>query len=341
MNTPTQTTSSPDLTVVVVAPSGMATIERTLGCLGAQTAASRLEVLLVAPSAREIDREALGAGRFAALRTMEVGPITKRGDAAAAGVLAATAPVVALLEDHSYPEPTWAAALLTAHAEPWAGVGPVVENANPRTAMSRVTFWLTYAALSGPHDAGTRTVLPWHNTAYKRHLVAGYGDGLGALLQWEGNLQADLVARGHELYLEPAARTHHANVSSFTSALGLHFQRGRILAAQHAARETWPNWRRRLYAAAMPLFPLMQLRRIAPELRRLGFSTPRSAATSTPALASALMAMAAGEAVGYLTGAGDATDRLEDYELNRQSHLSRRELRAAATRTRITNTRGT
>lgn len=320
---------SPALSVVVVAPSGMATLGRTFGCLGAQTVHAQIEALVVAPSASAIDPAALGADHFASLRVVEVGPISKRGDAAAAGVRAASAPVVALLEDHSYPEPRWAEALLAAHAGPWAGVGPAVENANAGAPLSRVNFWLTYAAMSGPQEAGPRTLLPWHNTAYKRDVLAGYGDRLGRLLEWEANLQADLLANGHGLYLEPAARTHHANVSSLRSTLGLQFQRGRIFGGQRAAHEGWPRWRRAAYAVAMPLFPAMQLRHIAADLRRSGVTT-RDLVALAPGLGAALAAMAAGEATGYLAGVADATDRLESYELHRAAHLSRRERRASA-----------
>jgi hypothetical protein len=329
MNRPTRTSSSPDLSVVVVGASGMATIGRTLGCLRAQTAADRIEVLIVTPSAGEIDRDALGAGRFAALRAVEVGPITRRGHAAAAGIREATAPVVALLEDHSYPEPGWAAALLAAHTQPWAGVGPSVENANPGTAISRVTFWFSFAAMSGPQEAGTRTLLPWHNTAYKREILTGYGERLGPLLAWEGDLQDDLLARGHQLYLAPAARTHHLQGSAFTAALGIHFQCGRILGGQHAEKERLPWWRRAAYAAAMPVLPLVHIRRAAPELHRMGVTT-RDMVADGPTLLTMLAAMAIGEAVGYLSGVGDATDRLQRYDLYRAAHLSRRERRVAA-----------
>ena len=59
-----------------------------------------------------------------------------------AGILAATSPVVGLIEDHSYPGPEWAEALLRAHAGPWTGVGPAVDNANPESAASWVNYIL-------------------------------------------------------------------------------------------------------------------------------------------------------------------------------------------------------
>lgn len=321
------------LSVVVVAPSGMATIRRTLACLAAQTVAESIEVVVVAPTAAEIDAGALGADVFAALRVVAVGPVRKRGEAAAVGVRAATAPIVSLLEDHSYPEPGWAAALLAAHTDVHAGtrvgVGPAVENANAGPPLSRINFWLTYASSSGPQAAGPRALLPWHNTSYRRDVLAAYGARLGGLLEWESNLQDDLLARGYELYFEPAARTHHDNVSGFRSTLGLQFQRGRFFGGQRAARERWPAWRRVVYAASMPLFPLMQLRHVAPDLRRIGVGRSEFALLG-PSLAVVLAAMAVGEAVGYVAGAGDAPDRIETYELHREAHLSRRERREAA-----------
>jgi hypothetical protein len=70
----------------------------------------------------------------------------------------------------------------------------------------------------------------------------------------------------------------------------------------------------------------MQLRAIAPELRRTGVPL-RTILTHAPALVALLAPMAAGEAVGYLAGVGDAIDRLESYELQRQLHLHRRDRR--------------
>jgi len=311
-----------DLSVVLVAPGGGASVRRTMRALRAQTISERLQMVIVVPSVAELGPEMASAHGFAALRAVEVGPIVNRGQAAAVGIQAATSPVVVLVEDHSYPEPGWASALLAAHAGPWIGVGPAVENANPASAVSRVVFWLSYIAMTGRQKAGPRRLLPWHNSAYKRDALFGYGESLGTLLAWEGNLQADLLSHGHQLYFEPAARTHHMNVSRLASAVGLHFQRGRIFAGQRADRGRWPVWRRALYALASPSFPAMQLRHIAPELRRTGVAV-HSLIAHAPVFALLLASMAAGEAVGFLAGVGDAIDRFEDYELRRQIHLRR------------------
>ena len=323
------TSSAAELSVVLVAGSGPAGIARTMRHLSAQTARRRMEVLIVAESSAGFDLTALGGGEFAACRIVEMGPITERGAAAAIGMRAATSPVVGLIEDHSFPAPEWAEALLRAHAGSWTGVGPAVDNANPESAASWVNFILAYAGFAPPVEAGERDLLPWHNSAYKREALAPFGDRLGALLEWEGALQSELRARGHTLYLEPAARTAHANVSRMWSTVGLNVQRGRALGALRAERERWPAWRRALQAAAFPLFPVLQLRHLLPLMRRL--SVPSSLRPRVYlGLGLTLGVLAVSEAWGLLAGVGDAIWRMEDYELHRGRHLSARERHASA-----------
>ena len=318
-----------ELSIVLVAGSGPSGIARTMRHLRAQTARRRMEVLIVAESAAGFDLAALGGGEFAACRIVEVGPITERGDAASRGMLAASSPIVGLIEDHSFPEPEWAEALLRAHAGTWTGVGPAVGNANPESVGSWVNYILAYGGFAPPLPAGERDLLPWHNSSYKRDALAPFADRLGALLEWEGALQAELRSRGHTLYLEPAARTDHSNVSAPWSTVGLNMQRGRILGAQRAERERWPTWRRVLQAAAFPLFPLLQLRHIRPQMQRLPVP-PQLRARVFLGVVGTLGVLAVAEAWGLLAGAGDAVARMEDYELHRLRHLSRRDRDAMA-----------
>jgi hypothetical protein len=318
-----------ELSVVLVAGSGPSGIARTMRHLRAQTARGRMEVLIVAESSAGFDLATLAGDAFAACRIVEMGPITERGAAAAVGMRAATSPIVGLIEDHSFPEPEWAEALLRAHAGAWTGVGPAVGNANPESAGSWVNYILSYGGFAPPLPAGERDLLPWHNSSYKRDALAPFGERLGALLEWEGALQAELRSRGHTLYLEPAARTHHSNVSAPWSTVGLNMQRGRILGAQRAERERWPAWRRTLQAAAFPLFPLLQLRHLLPQMQRV--SVPPALRTRVfLGLVGTLGVLAVAEAWGLLAGAGDAVARMEDYELYRLRHLSRRDREAMA-----------
>ncbi len=56
----------------------------------------------------------------------------------------ASAPVVALVEDHAYPAPGWAEGIIDAHKNGWAAVGPVMANANPHGLMSWVNLLIEY-----------------------------------------------------------------------------------------------------------------------------------------------------------------------------------------------------
>ena len=256
--------------MVLVAGTGPSGIVRTMQHLRAQTARRRMEVLIVAESAAGIDLATLAGDRFAACRIVEVGPIRERGAAAAAGMLAATSPIVGLIEDHSFPEPEWAEAMLRAHAGAWTGVGPVVCNANPESVGSWVNYVLSYGGFAPPLEAGERDLLPWHNSSYKRAALAPFADRLGALLEWEGGLQAELRARGHSLYLEPAAQdASQQRVARVVHRGTEHAARRGSWVPSAPARERWPLWRRALQAAAFPLFPLLQLRHVLPELRRM------------------------------------------------------------------------
>ncbi len=319
---PRSSATALEFSVVLVAPQGMATIGRTMRCLRAQSARRSLEVVIVAPVAAAIDREALGAGEFGDLRVVEAGPITERGAAAALGMLGANAQIVGLIEDHSFPEPAWAAALISTHSGTWTGVGPAVENANPKSALSWVNFILAYAKFAPPVAAGERDFIPWHNSAYKRDALAPFAPRLGALLEWEGALQDELRAAGQRLYLEPAARTHHMNVSSFTSTMGLNLRRGRLMGGQRAERERWSALRRLMYIVAFPLFPFVHFRNLLPSIRRMKIA-PSMMLRVAPALALSLFAMAAGEAQAFAMGTGNTLAEFEDYELNRAQHLSR------------------
>ena len=100
---------------------------------------------------------------------------------------------------------------------------------------------------------------------------------------------------------------------------------------RRAFRYLVPYWRRLVQAAAFPLFPLLQLRHLLPAVRKMAIPDalrPRVYA----GLGATLGVLAAAEAWGLLAGEGDAISHMEDYELHRTRHLSRRERRDLATR---------
>ncbi len=108
---------------------------------------------------------------------------------------------------------------------------------------------IEYAEWIEPVPAGVAEHLPGHNGKYKRALLMECGDRLEAMLEAESILQWDLRAKGHQLYLEPAAKTYHQNFSAPFSWVALRLDVGRLFAASRA--RTWSPWRRLLYACAL------------------------------------------------------------------------------------------
>src|SRR5580704_3232009 len=124
------------LSVVIATPDNYETIRLTMRHLEAQTSRHLIEIVVVGPAEQSIRPPAEHLQGFHSHQLIAIGTVTSIGRANAAGVRHARAPLVALAEDHCFPEPGWAQALINAHQGPWAVVGPVVRNANPATTVS-------------------------------------------------------------------------------------------------------------------------------------------------------------------------------------------------------------
>jgi hypothetical protein len=259
-----------------------------------------------------------------AVQVVEVREVRSVAAGNAAGVRAAAAPVVVFAEDHSFPDPGWAAALIEAHRGPWAAVGPVVANANPSSAVSWADFVVGYGPWAEPHESGVMHDLPGHNCSYKRAVLLACGDDLEERLNAECVLHWELRDRGHLLYLESAARTSHVNFSRLSSWLAAAFFQGRTFAAERVRGEGWGPARRLAYAAAAPLIPLVRMRRGLRDLRRTG-AGHWLLARVLPAALLGLSVSALGEALGYAAGPGDAPRQISRFEFRRDLHVRTRD----------------
>ena len=285
----------------------------------AQSVRDRIELVIVAPDAARVvpDREILDG--FLDWRVVEWETHDGVGEALAIGFRAARAPALVYVEEHSYPEPGWAEALIAAHARGWTAVGPAVMNANPGSRTSWASYLLDFGSYPPTRAPGTCALLPNHQTSYKRAPLLEYGSELGSLIETETVLQEDLLANGHELYFEPAARTRHMSVSRLSHFLVAEYHNCRAFGGSRARRGRW-SWRRRLvYIAGAPLIPLLRAYRMLGDLRRARVG-PLFKPGILPALACGLLAATVGEVAGYAFGAGDAPHRRVSFELDRRSY---------------------
>ena len=311
----------PAMSVIVVSLDRYETVRKTIRHLRAQNVSDRLEIVFVAPSAKDFGLDEAEVRAFFQYRVIEVGPITSTARAKAIGVRQACAPIVAFAEEHCYPDPDWAVALMTAHQQDCAAVGPIMRNANPNTMLSWAGLFLHFGCCLAPTNGRAAENLPWHNSSYKRQLLLDYGDELASLLVVEGTLLDDLRARGHRFYLEPTAKTYHVNISRLASWVKHAFLGGRLFGATRAQQKRWPLWRRLVYIGGSPLIPLVRLRRTLRLIRQQPLRRELMPCI-LPAVISGLLPHAVGEAIGYAFGLGRAEEYYARYEMTRIHHVS-------------------
>lgn len=291
----------PQLAVVMVTPKSYETCRTTISYLLKQTALAQMELIIVAPTRVDLELIPQEVEAFGAFQVVEIGKLVSTGRAMAEGFRAARAPIVVYGEQHSYPEPAWAEAILRAHQAPHAVVGAAMGNANPQSLVSWAHLFGQFGPVITPAHSGAAKYLGAHHAAYKRAVVLEYGEMLGELLDNECALHIDLRARGHTLYLENRAISNHVNTSRLAAYCRLDYLGQRGFAAARAEVGKWSRAKRVLYAAACPLVPIVRMGRIVRDIfraRRAGQLLPQILFPISAALVCGMV----GEAVGYLFG---------------------------------------
>jgi hypothetical protein len=294
-------------------------VRKTVQSLQAQTRREHIELILVCPSLESLGPEEDELEGFSACRIVEFDRIHSIAAANAAGVGHATAPLVAFAEDHSFPDPDWASALIARHREDWAAVGPVMSNGNPTTLVSWCDFLIGYGPWAHPQASRQEAHLPGHNSCYKRRVLMEYGAALEEMLAAETVLHQDLRAGGHRLYLESAARTEHVNFSRLGVWLRVQYHAGRVFAAVRAGGRSIP-WRL-FFTCASPLIPVVRARRAIGQARRANGSRP-PILRLVPLLLLGLTLDGFGQMIGYISGSGNSKTRLSIFEFNRLRYLT-------------------
>jgi hypothetical protein len=316
------------LAVIYAVRGGLANIQKTLDCLHSQTAADRIDLLLITDSVtllQDAEHYVRSCGVLVNPRFL----LDLSSELASARVMAAkeaSAEIMAIAEDHCFPEANFVEELLGVFdaAPEILAASPVMHNPNPGSAVSRAQFLLNHGVLEpGPSAQRTAEVtrLPWHNTTYRRAAYVAAARDVG-LMEAEGLLQAE-IRRNH-----PGTRfvrchhtaLWHVNMSLLAPTLRHAFHSGRIFGAERVKYHRWGWGQRLLRGVLFPLAALLKMVRCGPILLDRHSLGRTLATVATACLLS--LTHAVGEAVGIVLGKGDSGINHARYECDRAGFLN-------------------
>jgi len=319
-NPAVRTGIAPALSIVLVASEGFQSIARVVHYLSRQTARESIELILVGASTESLLRDsAPWVGQFHSIRAVENRKLDNVDVAGTPGIRAAQAPVVALIEDHAYPDPKWAAAILKAHEGPYVAVGSAFRNANPSSLLSWANLLMSYGSWSEPVHGGETTSISRHNVSFKKTALENLPN-LEDLFGRGGALLGTLRKNGGRFFLASDAIVEHVNFSRLLPTLTLRVQGARLSAASRARLEHWSVAKRAVYVLCGALIPFLRARVLIGKVLAPSPYASRLKLASALALGSVLDAV--GQVIGFAIGAGQTAERLADFERRRERFLS-------------------
>ncbi len=287
--------SGPVLSVVIASVNGMPYLGRCLDALAARCPQAEV---VVADWTDEATRAEVRR-RWPSVKLLSFDEPMAIPELRAQGVFAATAPVVALIEDHCLVTPPWGERLTAAHAAGHGVVGGPIRNVATSRVRDWAAFFCEYSAVMEPMPEGPVDGLPGMNVSYGRDALAAIDDLLREG-RWENWLHPRLRERGFDLWCEPSAIVEHDKGFELGEFLWQRYHYSRSYAGMRNP-ELGP--RRVLYALGTPLLlPLLYWRmaRNVFSRRRLR----REFLLATPLVLAYIAVWAFGESVGYAFGAG-------------------------------------
>lgn len=300
MTVPPTGPSGPQLSVVVPSVNGLGDLVGCLGALVEESGRTPLEILVVDRVGEALRREV--ADRFPSVHLLAAPVDTTIPDLRALAFEAATAPVVAVIEDHVIVPSGWARAHLDAHGRGERVVGGAVENAATERLVDWAAFLCEYHHLIPPLPSGPVAGITGNNTSYDRDLLLAYREVWHAG-RWEDHLHAALQRDGIQLISHPEIRVGHKK----------HYSVGEYLSQRYLYSRAWAGARstgspvvaRFAAGAARVALPPVLYLRIVRTIWNKGHHR-RELLRSLPLLALFAGGWALGELVGFWFGPGKA-----------------------------------
>lgn len=288
-----------------------------LESLSQQTVASELEVIVFAPHSPPEFEDFHNS--FFSFRILEPEGETF-GKLFAQFMAVSKAPYLIYVEEHSEVYPDWAEKLLQAHLSGHPVVGFAIENGNPESMVSWVHLAVQFGHITSPLPSGNIDFLAGHHVSYSRDLLSKYQSKIVSLMEDETAFFLRLRQDGVPLYMCSEALSIHLHLAKLNELLNLEYHGQKSFAATRAIQPGWSKLHSLFYTLAAPAIPLVRLKRIAPNLKRLRL-LERFGLSFLGLTALVLLVGTVGEILGYWLGEGSSPVGKTRYEFERRSLL--------------------
>jgi len=308
----TTSSSLPSLSILIVFGEQRPRAERCLRHILAQTVLDQSEIVILDLSA---DGVAIKGLDHPAVRWFHRPELPSFGEARAECIRRSRGAIVAFIEDHCYADSRWAEEVLRAFEKPVDIVTYAMTNANPERLFCRTFLMVEYGRWLDPAISGYIPISACNNVAYRRSALQPYWSRLNQLCEAEYVLHREMQAAGSRIWLAAEAKLGHENWTRLGEGLQANGDMKRLLAARRASELGWDIPTRVAWAAAMVLTPPLHVARLARSLLR----RPSLWAlfwASVPLMLLVYTRGAWAEAMGYLFGDGNCSERFRDLEIS-------------------------
>lgn len=295
---------APNLSVIVPSVNGWNDLRDCLTALSDSAEELLIEVIVVDRVGDAVRRRL--QEEFREVTTLEVAPDTPIPQMRALAIARATAPLVAVIEDHVLVPPGWGRAMVSAQRRFGGVVGGAVENAATDRPADWAAFLCEYGRVLPPLTEGPAEWLTGNNTIYPRALLEARRDLVRAG-RWEDYLHSELRRAGTPLVCCPNIVVAHKRHATLGAHLAQRYWYARSYAGSRATG--WP-WTRRAWFGLLALFlpPVLFARTVRSVWAKRRHR--RELLQALPLLVGFACVSAAGDVLGSWRGSGPAFSRV-------------------------------
>jgi hypothetical protein len=289
-------TAAERTTLVIASLDSEATLRPSLRAFLSEVAPGDDIILVDASRDRSAD---VCERTFSSVRVLRRAPGHLVPELWAAGLRAATTPLVAFSTAQMVPRPGWLDSLRARLESPSvAGVGGSIAPGLSLSRADRALYLLRYANYLPPVPASAQFEPPGDNALYRRDWLEAIEPSWLAGF-WEVEVHQDLRKRGADLACAPDAVVEFQGGTDFAEALQHRVAHARRYGHGRTRNKDWPH--RLVRSVAFPAVPPLLLARIIRSLRSRGEPVEPWLA-SIPQLLVFLSAWSMGEAAGACLG---------------------------------------